>query len=90
MKVIEIKYPNGDTYTLDLMIVAKNKADYYYENDEAEHKEEIECIMNDRYDGIDWLKNNMLYKDIKDHLILKSKGEPDFDDFCNFDMKIKG
>lgn len=87
-KAIEITFPNGDLYELDLMIVANNRADEYADT-EAERKEEIEYVMNDKYEGVDWLKNNMNYEDVKDKLVLKKQGKIDTSDFCNFEMEIK-
>lgn len=92
MKVIEITYPNGDIYSLDLMLVAKDRADYYKKEDnltDKEYQEEIDLVLNDSYEGIDWLKNNMKYDDICHKLVLVRKCGIDTSDFCNFEMEIK-
>jgi len=72
MKYIEMTTPRGK-YRLPLKVVATNRAEYYAENDgfdkgTNEWNEEIDFIMNDTYEGIDWLCNNMDYEDVESFL----------------------
>ncbi len=62
MKVIICNTPKGQ-YTIPLLNVAQNRADYYAEKDgftkdSQEYQEEIDFVMTDNYEGIDWLLNN--------------------------------
>ena len=69
MKLIELKFED-ELWQIPLKHVAENRADYYKEKDgeDFNYKEEIDFIMEDSYEGIDWLCNNMDYKDFKNVL----------------------
>lgn len=61
---------NKGKYRIPLIVVATNRTEYYadkddFEKDSSEWKEEMEYIMNDMFEGIDWLINNMDLDDIK-------------------------
>lgn len=62
MKIIIIDTPKG-RYTLPLKLVAENRADYYYSKGTEDYKEEVEFVMEDDFEGIDWLLNNTNYED---------------------------
>ena len=69
MKYIEMDTTRGK-YKVPLKIIATNRAKYYAENDgfekdSDEWKVEMIYIMEDDYEGIDWLMNNMDFEDIK-------------------------
>jgi hypothetical protein len=73
MKVIEFNTPNG-VYQVPLKLIAENRADYYstvrsFNENSERYQEEIDFVMNDDYEGIDWLINNMNYEDIEDDTI---------------------
>lgn len=71
MKVIKINTPDGQ-YTLPLKKVAEHRADYYvverrgHSKESDNYKEEVEWVMNDDFEGIDWLINNTNYEDWED------------------------
>lgn len=65
-----IDTPKGQ-YELPLSVVAENRTEYYskkdgFEKDSKDWKEEIDFVMNDNYEGKDWLLNNMDWDDVKD------------------------
>lgn len=67
MKVIVINTPNGQ-YSLPLLKVAEDRAEYYADNDgfevdSMEWDDEIDFIMEDDFEGIDWLINNTNFED---------------------------
>lgn len=71
-KEIEVKFPNGDIFVVDLWDVAVNRAKYYstadeygeFEEGSMEWDAEIDLVMNDDWIGLDWLQNNMDWVDI--------------------------
>jgi len=69
MKVIKFNSPKG-VFQIPLHLVAANRADYYAEKDgvdigSKEHKEEIDWVVNDDYEGVGWLLNNTNWSDWK-------------------------
>lgn len=71
MKVIRINTPKGQ-YDISLQFIAENRADYYacevdgHEKEGPEWKQEVDWVMEDDYEGIDWLINNMNWEDVND------------------------
>jgi len=63
MKVILIDTPKGQ-FHLPLQKVAEHRADYYacevdgHEKNSPEWQEEVDWVMKDNFEGIDWLINN--------------------------------
>ena len=63
MKVILINTPKGQ-YHLPLILIAEDRANYYacerreYEKNSLEWQEEVDYVMEDNFEGIDWLINN--------------------------------
>ena len=74
MKCIIITMPDKEQFRVPLEYIAKNRAEYYAKQDEkAGHgtfdenfAAEVKYVLNDSYEGIDWLKNNMDWEDIED------------------------
>ena len=66
-----IKFPTPDGwYKVELMYIAENRADYYENDSESEAwGSEVDFIMDDDFEGIDWLLNNMDFEDIEDYAI---------------------
>lgn len=64
MKLIKINTPDGQ-YTLPLIKVAEHRADEYEHRKHTpiEWKEEVDFVMTDNYEGIDWIINNSNYED---------------------------
>jgi hypothetical protein len=68
MKVIKCNTPNGQ-FQIPLKLVAENRADYYAvevdgnEKGSQEWQEEVDWVMKDDFEGIDWLLNNTNWED---------------------------
>ena len=67
MKVITINTPEGQ-YQINLQTVAEDRAEYYSERDEFERdsmewKDEIDYVLGDTFEGIDWIINNSDWED---------------------------
>jgi len=65
--------PKGQ-YLLELRKVAEHRANYYAENDgfkkgSKEWQDEVDFVMGDSYEGIDWLLNNTNWEDWKDDVL---------------------
>lgn len=78
MKVITINTPDGQ-YQLPLIKVAEDRAEFYADKDgfevgSMEWDEEIEFVMNDNYEGLDWLLNNSDFEDWE-HALTKVSDE---------------
>lgn len=91
MKLIRMNTPQG-VYEFPLQVVADNRANYYKEVDgnDFDRESEIDYVMSDDFEGIDWLLNNMDFEDIPTDVLVKisdtvSVSENDFwtdsDDF---------
>ena len=66
MKVIKMNTPDGQ-YILPLIEVAKNKAKHYVPSEEnTSFEDEVNFVMEDDFEGIDWLLNNTNYEDWED------------------------
>lgn len=62
MKVIIVNTPKGQ-YSIPLETVAEDRAEYYVEMEDfemgsLEWDEEIKFVMEDDFEGIDWIMNN--------------------------------
>ena len=69
-KVIRFNTPNGK-YEIPLLKVAENRAQYYadeenFNSDSQEWADEISLVMEDDFEGIDWLINNTNFEDWED------------------------
>jgi enolase len=92
MKVIKCNTPNGQ-FQIPLKLVAENRADYYAvevdgnEKKSQEWQEEVDWVMKDDFEGIDWLINNSNWEDWQDSATkLNDKVKVTDDDFwCSSD-----
>lgn len=92
MKVIKCNTPNGQ-FQIPLRLVAENRADYYAvevdgnEKGSQEWQEEVDWVMKDDFEGIDWLLNNTNWEDWQDSATkLNDKVKVTDDDFwCSSD-----
>jgi len=92
MKVIKCNTPNGQ-FQIPLKLVAENRADYYAvevdgnEKGSQEWQEEVDWVMKDDFEGIDWLINNTNWEDWQDSATkLNNKVKVTDDDFwCSSD-----
>jgi len=72
MKIIVIDTPKGQ-FHLPLQKVAEHRADYYacevdgHEKNSTEWKEEVDWVMEDDFEGIDWLINNSDWEEWESH-----------------------
>jgi len=65
-KYIKLSMENGEIYGIALKYIAKHRANYYESPLTEAWKKEVDYVMTDSYEGIDWLQNNMNWEDIKD------------------------
>jgi hypothetical protein len=95
MKVVEFKTLDG-TYQIPLTKIAENRADYYskqdgFDKNSEEYEAEIHFILNDKFEGIDWLINNTDFEDW--NIISKKVSDEDINcrdfwsDSDNFEIK---
>lgn len=62
-KTIEID-DNGHVWHVPLQFIAEHRAKYYAERDEdTTFQEEVDFVLGDDYEGIDWMQNNMNFED---------------------------
>jgi hypothetical protein len=83
MKVIKMNTPDGQ-YTLPLQKVAEHRANEYYDGKLKSQlwKEEVDFVMDDDFEGIDWLVNNTNYEDWEDETTkINSDVKVTMDDF---------
>ena len=68
MKVIKVNTPKGQ-FTIPLKLVAEDRADHYackedgHEKGSQEYNEEVDWVMKDDFEAIDWILNNYNWKD---------------------------
>ena len=93
MKVIKINLDN-ESWIIPLEFVAKHRADYYKGRAEEKgdedynYQEEVDFVMNDDYEGEDWLSNNMNYEDFENMIkIIPNKNKVEVD-WCNAEKEI--
>ena len=92
MKVIKCNTPKGQFY-IPLLPVAEHRADYYScevdgnEKGSQEWQEEVDWVMEDDYEGIDWLINNTDWDDWENIAVkINDKVKVTDDDFwCSSD-----
>ena len=68
MKYIKIKTNHYKWYLIPLLFVANNRANYYSIEDKLSNEEfndEVNFVMEDTFEGIDWLLNNMDFSDVR-------------------------
>ena len=77
-KYVRVTMPDGSKYDIPLSIIATDRANYYAKREGGEfnskewHKvfnEEYNITMEDDYEGLDWLANNMNWKDVKSYAV---------------------
>ena len=71
-KQIEITFSNGDVYSVPAEVVAKDRAEYYaerFEGEEGTYEEIVERemqVVNDKWEILDWMSNQMNWEDVKE------------------------
>ena len=81
--MIKIK-TNQANYELPLLFVAEHRARHY---DDSLFEDEVAFVMEDPFEGLDWLRNNMDYVDFKEALV-KVETEPEEEDWWNYEASI--
>ena len=91
MKIIELTFEDGEVWQIPLDIIANHRADYYQSKGEPDfnYEEEVAFVMNDDYEGQDWLQNNMDYEDFKDYVTIIPNTKPQTKDWINAESEIK-
>ena len=97
-KIIRIDFPNGESYEVPAKVIATSRTNYYAKKDNinpnsVDWYEEYDRSMKPD-ELIDWIQNNMIWDDIKDHAILLDADNEDisYDEMwsaTNFEIKIK-
>lgn len=89
MKAIIFKTPEGK-FAIPLRLVAEDRANYYVcevegqSKDSTDWKDEVEWVMDDDFEGIDWLINNNDWDEWKSKSIrLDEKSKTKDEDFWN-------
>ena len=87
MKVIICNTPKGQ-FKIPLQPVAENRADYYacevdgHAKNSQEWQDEVDFVMNDNFEGIDWILNNTDWEDWEKIAVkLNNKVKTTDDDF---------
>jgi hypothetical protein len=81
MKMIEIN-DNGHVWHVPLLKVAEHRADHYADDPDSTRQEEIDFVMSDDFEGIDWFANNMNFSEVAEFakkIVTPEVTEPDFD-----------
>lgn len=100
MKYIHITFANGETWKVPAQVIAEDRAKYYADldaqrgnvsdRDEA-YREELEFTLGDDYELMDWMSNNMDWKDIKPHAVkVREAPTPNYSrEFSNTKKQVK-
>jgi len=90
MKVIELTFEDGVKWQIPLAFVANHRADYYKtkKEDDFDYQGEVDFVMNDDYEGEDWLKNNMNAEDFEQVLKVIQPNTPQERDWCNAESEV--
>lgn len=91
MKIIELKFEDGERWEVPLEFVAKHRADYYKSKrkDDFDYQSEIDFVIHDDYEGHNWLQNNMDFEDFKEVVKIIPNTEPQTKDWINAEVEIK-
>ena len=70
MKVLQIKFSNGECWEIDVKRIAENRTAFYakkdgFEEGDPQWQEEMDYIENDGYEAEDWMQNNMDWDEIR-------------------------
>lgn len=78
-KKLRVTMPDGSEWDVPAEIIAKNKAEHYYNEGDEDFKEEYEFTLSDNEELIDWAENNMNWEDVKQYALqIKGPGELDY------------
>lgn len=76
MKMLQVKFRNGEVKEIPVQVIAANRAEYYSATDEnTTYQEEYDFIMDDENEALDWFVNNMYWKDVEKEAVDVSKAE---------------
>jgi hypothetical protein len=93
-RIIKIDMPDGSVWHVDTDIVAKHRAEYYSSLEsnltlkEKIFNEEYSYAMSNKYELIDWAKNNMNWDEL--HAVkVQDAVEPNYEDlFCSASLNV--
>lgn len=79
---------NGERWSVPVMVIARDRAKYYAENDDdfmgdfdkSLNEDTIPLFESDTYEIADWAQNNMNWSDIKAHAVKVGDAEIDMQD----------
>lgn len=74
-KILEVEMPDGRLWAVPVMIIAQNRAEFYFKLgrdgyssiEESLAKDTIPLFESDDYEIKDWAASNMNWSDVKDH-----------------------
>jgi hypothetical protein len=75
MKVIQIT-DHGYVWHIPLQVIAENRAEFYGDDHDTSRAEEIDYVMNDDHEGLDWFLNNMDFENVANEARLIHSPEP--------------
>lgn len=75
-KYLEIE-DSGYVWRVPLLVIAEERARYYAKRDpDTSFEEEVDYVMEDGFEGIDWYQNNMNFEDVAEHATLYTTPQP--------------
>lgn len=81
-KSIIIQFSNGERYAVPVDIIQENRWHYYAERDDISIEEcriQEAWYMQDDFELIDWVKNNMNWSDLEEHATIVDSPAFDYD-----------
>ena len=93
-KFILFQFSDRTWWKIPAEIVAESRATYFAGVDEGEdynqvYENEFKYTLEDNAELIDWVKNNMDWKNVKEFAIQERSEDADYDkEFCNCECKI--
>jgi len=87
MKWLEVAFNKGEIYRIPAIFIAEHRAEHYAKREDYLEQgmnyqqcfdAEVEFLMSDNFELIDWAGGNMDWVDVKDVAILVERAETDF------------
>lgn len=95
-KVLRVEMPDGSKWDVPVMVIAKNRADYYKDEFDGDlekslKQDTIPLFESDDYEIEDWAVNNMNWGDVKEFAkqVPPMEAEPDYQEgWVNGDKEV--
>jgi len=95
-KMLRIEMPDGSKWDIPVMIIARNRAEYYKDEfggdvEKSLKEDTLLLFAEDEYEIHDWAANNMNWSDVAEHAkeVIGEKKEVDFEEgWCNGEYEI--